>query len=43
MKVAVKTPVAEGDPSRFIRSGTGGPPGLVPRGAGGQTAIFVAV
>jgi len=34
MDVALKTPVAEGDPPK-----AGGPPGLVPGGAGGLRAI----
>ena len=40
--IALKTPVAEGGPSRFERNGTGEPPGLVPGGAGGLRAISIA-
>ena len=38
MMVALKTPVAEGDPPK-----AGEPPGLVPGGAGGKRATFIAV
>jgi len=37
MDVALKTPVEEGDPPK-----EGGPPGLVPGGAGGLRAISFA-
>ena len=37
MDVALTTPVAEGDPPE-----AGGPPGLVPRGAGGLRGISFA-
>ena len=37
MDVALKTPVAEGGPPK-----AGGPPGLVPGGAGGPRAISFA-